>query len=194
MPTEMINNVEMVYGQALLEMAEESGRLDEVADELSQIGELCVSDPDLMRLLGSQVLGSDERAGALDRIFNGRSSDLVYRFLLVVNRKDRLGSLPGIIRAFASLYARKKGIVEVDIHVAERLDSAKLESIAKGIGDAIGHEVVPHQHVEDYLIGGLKLRIGDQLIDGSVVTQLKLLHQKMVASGRDKAAAAIQEG
>ena len=193
MPTEMINNVEMVYGQAMLEMAEQSDRLDEIAEELAQIGELCANEPDVMRLLSSQVLGADERAAALDRIFNGRASDLAYRFLLVVNRKGRLGSLPGIIRAFASLYAEKKGIVEVDIHVADRLDSAKLESIAKGVGEAIGHEVVPHQHVDEHLIGGLKLRIGDQLIDGSVVTQLKLLQQKMVASGRDKAAAAIVE-
>lgn len=193
MPTEMINNVEMVYGQAMLEMAEESDRLDAVAEELAQLGELCANDIDLMHLLGSQVLGIDERAAAVDRIFNGRTSDLVYRFLLVVNRKDRLESLPGIIRAFASLYAVKKGIVEVDIHVADRLDSAKLESIASGIGQAIGQEVVPHQHVDEDLIGGLKLRIGDQLIDGSVVTQLKLLQQKMVTSGREKAAAAISE-
>lgn len=193
MPTEKINNVEMVYGQALLEMALESDRLDPVAEELAQLGELCANDVDLMRLLGSQVLGTDERAEGLDRIFNGRVSDLVYRFLLVVNRKDRLGSLPGIIRAFASLYSEKKGIVEVDIYVADRLDSAKLEAMTAGISQAVGREVVPHQHVEDHLIGGLKLRIGDQLIDGSVVTQLKLLQQKMVASGREKAKAAIVE-
>lgn len=193
MPTEKINNVEMVYGQALLEMAIESDRLDAVAEELAQLGELCANDPELMRLLGSQVLGVDERGEALDRIFNGRVSDLVYRFLRVVNTKDRLGFLPGIIRAFASLYSVKKGIVEVDIYVADRLDSAKLESIAAGISKAVGREVVPHQHVENHLIGGLKLRIGDQLIDGSVVTQLKLLQYKMVASGRERAKQAIME-
>ena len=195
MENERIQSVDMVYATALVEMAQSAGKLDLVAEEMSQLGELLAQDADLRRLLESRILSIEERAAAIDRIFNGQVSDLVYRFLQVVNRKNRLNELSGIVRAFHKLFAEHKGIVEVDAYVADKLDSAKLEAIAAAVGRVLGKQVVPHQHVDETLIGGLKLRIGDRLLDGSVATQLKLVQQKIQAAGREKArgGAAITE-
>ena len=92
--------VDQVYAQSLLEMATETGSLDSVADEVSQLRQLLADQPDLMRLLGSQVLSDEERAASLKSLFEGKVSDLLYRFLLVVNDKGRLDRMPQVFQAF----------------------------------------------------------------------------------------------
>ena len=108
---------------------------------------------------------------------------------MVVNQKDRLGSLPGIVRAFANLVDERQGVVEVDAYVANRLDEGQASAIADRLGASMGRKVALKQHVDEELIGGLKLRIGDKLLDGSVATQLRLMRDKFVQAGREKARA-----
>lgn len=184
---DMVNTAELLYGGALVEMASEGSQLDSIAEEVASLGELLAGDADLSRLLGSRIIPVEQRAASLQRIFKGNVSDLLYRFLQVVNKKNRMPELSGIIRAFGKLYAQAQGVIEVDAFVAKEMSKSKLNDIAKRIGTAIGKKVVPHQRVEESLIGGLKLRVGDQLIDGSVITQLKLMRQRMIEAGRERA-------
>lgn len=186
-----INTVDRLYGGALVEMADEAGALDSMAEEVAGLGELLAQSPELEKLLASQVLSAKDRAASIERIFKGKVSDLLFRFLLVVNKKNRLADLPGILRAFGKGFAEKRGVIEVDIHTADALPADKLAGIAQGIGKALNRQVVPSAHVEPHLIGGLKLRIGDQLIDGSVATQLRLMTNRIVAAGRGKAREAV---
>ena len=190
---DMVNTAELLYGGALLEIARDEGKLDAIGGEMASLGELLDANADLSRLLGSRIIPVEERAASVERIFKGKVSDLLYRFLQVVNKKNRMPDLPGIIRAFGKLYAEAQGVIEVDAIVASEMTKTKLNDMAKRIGDAIGKKVVPQQRVDESLIGGLKLRVGDQLIDGSVATQLKLMRQKMIETGREKARAAASE-
>lgn len=193
MNDQRINTVSLIYAAALVEMADEAGELDAVAEETAQLGELLAANADLANLLTNRILSTDERAGVIDRLFQGKVTDLLYRFLQVVNRKHRMAELPGIVNAFGKLFAERRGVLEIDAYVAQELDEEKLNRIAARIGEALGKQVVPHQHVDPALIGGLKLRIGDRLLDGSVAAQLKLLQQRMTAAGREKVKAALQE-
>ena len=90
------NSAERVYAEALIEMAQEAGKLAEVAQEIDDLKGLVSTVPDAMRLFSSRVLSTDERAKSLERVFKGKVSDLLYRFIQVVNHKDRLGDLPGL--------------------------------------------------------------------------------------------------
>lgn len=185
---QLINDsVDRVYARALLEMAQERGRVDEVADEMDQLGELFKAEPQLRRLLSGRVLGKAERAASLQRLFEGRVSDTVYRFLQVLNQRDRLDKLPGIASAFADLVAEERGLIEVDIYVPQRLDATEAKEVAAALSKALGKEAVLHQYVDESLIGGLKIRVGDRLIDGSVATQLKLMRRRLIEAGREKA-------
>lgn len=182
-----ISTVELTYAQVLLELADETGALEEIAEQMKQIGELIKAEPDLRRLLESKVLSTSERAEALKNIFRGRIHDLVYRFVQVVNEKDRLELTDRIVRAFANLVDKKRGLIEVNVYVASRLDADLLQNVATRIGEISNSTAVVHQDVDPALIGGLKVRVADQLIDGSVATQLRLMGKKMVAAGREKA-------
>lgn len=182
-----------MYAAALLELAEEAGGLDDVALEMAELGDLIAKQPDLGRLMSSRVLSASERASSIERIFKGKVSDVVYRFLQVVNSKGRLEELPAIVEAFSKLVDRKRGIIEVEAQVAVALDGAEAKRVTDELGAALGGTVVLHQVVDPAVIGGMKLRIGDKLIDGSVATQLRKLKQKIVAAGRESARGRVKE-
>lgn len=181
------NPVNRAYAQALFEMAEEQGALDQTADEMDQIGELLHSEPGLARLLESPSLSTSSRSGAIERVFKDRVSDTVYRFLQVLNQKGRTNALRGIVQAFSDLIGERRGIVEVDAFVPERLEPSQANEVAQRIGQILGRQVVLHQYVDPELIGGLKLRVGDRMIDGSVATQLHRMRRNLTDRGRQKA-------
>ena len=185
--TKFTSSLDTTYARALFELAIEASRLDNVADQVAQIGRLWDTNPDLDNLLSSLVLSTAERAGVIERAFKGKVDELVFRFFMVVNQKDRLGNLPVIVRAFANLVDERQGIVEVDAYVTNLLDEGQAGAIADRLGASMGRKVELKQHIDSELIGGLKLRIGDKLLDGSVATQLRLMLDKFVQAGRDKA-------
>ena len=181
------NAVDRAYAQALFEMGQDHDELEALADEVEELGELVASQPDLRRLIATPAIAARKRVGMIERLFKDRVSPTMYKFLHVVNQKQRLSSLPGIVQAFGELMTDHRGLVEVDIFVAERLDEEQAKEVGEGIGKVLGREVVLHQYVDPELIGGLKIRVGDKLVDGSVANQLKLLRQRLGRVGRERA-------
>ena len=187
--SDMTSVLEQTYARALLEMVDEQllGAVDEITAELQQLLDLTQSEPELVQLISTRTMSAADRAGVITRVFKGRITDLIYHFLLTVNEKNRLDQLQGIIRAFVVMTQDRKGMIEADAYVATTLNDEGVQLIASGVGNVIGKQVLLRQHVDPALIGGLKLRIGDQLIDGSVAAQLKIMRQRMINTGRDKA-------
>lgn len=181
------DRVSRVYAQALLEMADAQGKADEIGEELAQIGALAAAQPQLRALLTTPTIAAAERAGVVERLFRGRVSDTTYKFLQVVNNKGRLSDLEGIIHAYRALLDEKHGVVHVEVRVPQPLDAGEIEGVAQRIGSALNRRVVLRQEVQPGLIGGIVVRVGDQLIDGSVATQLRAMRKRLVEAGRERA-------
>lgn len=180
------DSVSRVYAQALLELAQAKGEVDSVAEEAGGLMAL-LGDADLKRLLYGRALSSAQRGGVVEQLFKGKVSDVLYRFIQVVNRKERLSALPGILSAFLSRVSEARGELDVDVYVAEALAGDAGQAVADSIGGAMGKKVQLREHVDPELIGGLKVRVGDRLIDGSVATQLRIMRRKLVEAGRERA-------
>lgn len=179
------DSVSRVYAQALFELAAEAGQDQAMADEIDELGDLLAAQPQLLPLLSTPAITAEQRRDIIDRIFKGNVSDTLYRFLQILAGKIRLAHLPAIVQAYVNLVTEQRGVVEVDIFVPAKLDDAQLQRIAGSIGESLGgKEVAPHQYVDESLIGGMKVRIGDQMIDASVASQLRTMRQQMVRRGR----------
>lgn len=179
-----------IYATSLFELAETSGegatapqKCESTLGELEDIMELARQDAKFGEFLASKILPSEKREKSLNAMFRGRVSDLTLRFLLVLNDKDRLGHLPAIVGAFEQMVQEAYGRVEVDVYTAQTIDQGELASIRDALQRKLGKEPVLHAYVDASLIGGVKLQIGDQLIDGSIRTQLRKLREAIAQDG-----------
>jgi F-type H+-transporting ATPase subunit delta len=185
MPTHT-DAISLVYGRSLYELAHEAGgeeKILEVADELEQICELTRADRMFREFMASPIIDEQRRGECLRRIFSDRVTDLTLRFLLVLNDKERLGHLEAIAAAYDHLVQDAFGRVEVDLFTPSLLGDEQMEQIKQRVRDALGREPVLHRYAEPEMLGGLKLRIGDQLIDGSVATRLRRMRSTLLRSG-----------
>ena len=126
----------------------------------------------------------EKRAETLRRVFDGQVTDVVLRFLLVLNDKGRLGSLDDIADGYGELLNERFGRIEVDVYTVDgALDPSQIEQLAGKVKARLGKDPVFHQYADPSMIGGLVLRIGDQLIDGSVRGQLRDLRESLLENG-----------
>ncbi len=170
------------YAESVLELAEEHGDAEAVGKELAAIAEVLEQNPTFAQFLADPGITHAERDRVLGDAFgNGHASPLVWNFIRVLNVKAKLGLLPQIIAAYGDLYDEKHGKVEVDVTVAHRLDADDLAFVTHRIGEALKKDAVVHQYVDESLIGGMLLRVGDRLIDSSVKGQLAAIRKQMLA-------------
>jgi F-type H+-transporting ATPase subunit delta len=116
-------------------------------------------------------------------MLEGNVDDLTLRFLLVLNQKGRLGHLAPIAAALDERAQRAFGRVEVDVYTAHPVDADELRSIQAQLNASLGREAVVHCYTEPAMIGGVKLQIGDRLIDGSVATRLRRVRDRLSTGG-----------
>jgi len=166
-------------------MAAEAHALEEVADELKQLLPNLGDQRDFTRLIGTPTLTVEERGAVIERVFKGRVHDLIFRFLMVVNRKGRHSLFPGVFHAFLEVYDERHGVIDVDTYSAQPLNDLQKAQITSSLSESLGRQVVVREHIDESLIGGVKLRIGDQLIDGTVAHQLRQMREELITTGRD---------
>lgn len=178
--------IAQVYARSLFELASAAGGHDkivEIAEELEQICELARSDKKFNEFLASPIVDGVARSNSLRAIFNGQITDLTLRFLLVLNAKGRLSRIESISAAYDQAVHEEFDRVEVDVYTPAQLGGDQLETIKQRIKAAVGKDPVIHAYTDPEMIGGVRLRIGDQLIDGSVSSRLRRLRQRLLING-----------
>lgn len=177
-----------VYAAALFDLAKAGGGRDAIEHtqgELEDILEIARQDRAFGEFLASRIVASEARSEALGRIFRGRCSDLTLRFLLTLNQKERLSHLGPIAAAFDELVQKEFGRIEVDVYTAEPAQAGELQQIKARLQEVLGREPVIHSYTDPKMIGGVKLQIGDQLLDGSVATRLRQMRERLAGPGAE---------
>ncbi|MGC4032275.1 MAG: ATP synthase F1 subunit delta [Tepidisphaeraceae bacterium] len=170
------------YAQALLELADSRGVTDQVAGDLKAIAEAVAGDASLKKYFADPSVSHTERADKIGRVFGGQTAEVLVGFLKLLNAKGRLGELSGIAKAFADLLSERAGEQAVEVIVPQALSDSELEDVRVQISTKIGKHARITQKVDESIIGGLVLKIGDKLIDGSVKSQLESMKRRLVAA------------
>lgn len=181
-----VDALAIVYARSLFEAAEaEGGRalVEEIAAEFEEVIELTRRDARFVEFLRSAILPVKARGASLEHIFKGRVNHLLLQLLIVLNRKERLARLAAVAAAYDQLVQEKFGRVEVDVYTPAPLEGDQLERLALRLKTAIGRDPVLHPYTDPTMIGGLRLRIGDQMIDASVATRLRKLRERLATHG-----------
>jgi len=171
------------YAQALFEAAGRAGQVDQVEEELRQIDQILRSSPQLMRAFQAPTIGGPRKVQLVRDIFSGRASELTVRFLCLAVRRRREGVLPRAYQEFHRLANEARGVIPVQVTAAVPLTGDEERSLAAALGRRTGKSVELRLAVDPEILGGLVVRMGDTVMDGSVRTRLRLLRQRLFAGG-----------
>lgn len=169
--------VARVYSRSLLELAEKRGVADDVLDELGEIARHADGDPRFASFISSPLVDPDDRAKALETMFRGKVQDVLVDALQVMNRKGRLEILPTMAESFREEHAVLRGRLEVHVYSAIELTDALRDRLTKSIAEQTGQQVELIEEVDETMIGGIVVRIGDRKYDGSVSRHIQILHE-----------------
>jgi F-type H+-transporting ATPase subunit delta len=170
------------YAASVLDLANQQKQAEALGEELAALRQLVDENPGFREVLTNPVVSVVERQELLDKIFRGRISQLLFNALGVLNQKNRLGLVSQVAEAYHDLLDEQLGKVEVDLTVAQKLSPDQLEQARRRISQALGRDAVLHQYVDDAVLGGAVLRVGDKLIDASVRYQLQAMKEQLLAA------------
>ncbi len=182
--------VARVYADAFLN-AVPAGELGGALDEFrSFVDEVLDRHRDLSQLLLSGTVSRDQKLQLIDRIVQGRASERFTNFLRVLVRHDRI-DLVRLILAQSEIEAEKRsGRRRVQVISAKPLSESDLSKIRERLAVELAIQPVLEPAVDPYLLGGLRIRVGDTVYDGSLRARLKQLRHRV----RERSLHEIQSG
>lgn len=178
--------VDKVYARSLFELADAEGgqdRLESLAAELDELVELTRAEAQLSEFFSSRILAMEDRRASISTMFDGRISDLLLRFLQVLNRKERLARLLSIVAAYEEMVQERFGRIEVSVYTREPISADQIEKIRARLEVATGREPVIYPYTVPTMIGGVRMQIGDRLFDDSIQTSLRNLNELIKEDG-----------
>lgn len=180
-------SVARVYCRAILELAESADVAESLMDELQDVLDLRQLHPGFREFLTSPLVDPRQRRDLLEKIFRGKASDLLVNTLQVLNRHGRLDILETLVEVYRRQHQKRHQQIDVRVTTPVPLSDELRRELAAAASRMVGREPNLVEEVDESLIGGLVVRIGDRKYDTSVATQLRGLRQTL----RDTASRAI---
>ena len=185
--------VARVYAQAYLDAAAAAGIANPLEDLTSFHDDVLQPNPQFARLLTSEVTTQEEKLGILERVVAPRASQFLTNFLRVLARHGRLVLLPLILNEAWLEQERREGKRRVSLTSAFPLSADQLGQIVNRLRSSLPYEPVVITETDPSLLGGVVIRVGDTIFDGSLRTRLKDLQFRLrerylheIQSGRDR--------
>src|SRR5689334_12239796 len=186
--------VARVYADALLGVAEQRGQAEEVGRELrSLVTEVYAHAPNVEATLSSPAVKRSAKVPVLEHAFKNNVSDLLFNFLNVLNAKDRLSLVRHVAAAYGDILDERAKRVRVSVRSAVPLSDEQTERLKQAISQATGLEPVVAAKVDESLLGGMIVQVGDQVFDSSVRYRIEAMRNQLLArssyeiqAGRDR--------
>jgi F-type H+-transporting ATPase subunit delta len=173
-----VEEIAQVYARSLFEVAEEASKLDDVREQLGEIADALASDRDLQVFFFSPYFSTQEKAEGLDKAVSG-AEPIVVNFLKLLIEKHRMPALMRIRRAYNALWEEYNKLLPVQITSAVELDKKVVKHIGDQISEQTGRKVDLSATVEPDILGGIVVRVGNQVLDASIRRRLELLRKQI---------------
>ena len=172
--------VAAIYGKAIFDAAASSGDQAEVIEQLdSLVADVLEPSPALDALLANPLVSAEDKLALIQAIFSGRALPLVLSFLQTLAKNERLGYLRSIVDYVHQLKNEASDVRQVAATTAVPLSTELEQRLKESAGSLLGCQVELETDVDSSMLGGVILRIGDTVYDGSVVKRLEQLRKQM---------------
>ena len=172
--------VDRTYGSAFFELCLEAGKVDEYTAEICQVKKVLEAETEFMELLNHPNIGGEAKEKMLKECFEGKLSEPVFRFLLVILRARRQDMIMEIFDDFMERVRVNKRIGQAWVTSAVALTDAQKKTIEKRLletTDNVSYEM--SYDVDERLIGGMRIRVDNIVVDGSVKYELHAMTREL---------------
>jgi F-type H+-transporting ATPase subunit delta len=170
------------YAEALLELARKANDLRGWGETIDGIANAVETDRRLRVFLESPRVSAQKKNEVFQKAYGAMLPPNFVRFLQALVRNRRQMLLPQIAHEYNDLVDQVEGRVHASVTVAREADDTDRMLITEQLSRAFGKTVVPHFHVNAEILGGVVVRVGDTVLDGSVRRRLSTLRAKMLGA------------
>jgi F-type H+-transporting ATPase subunit delta len=173
-----MEEIARVYSEALFEVAQDRGELDEIHDQLDEVADAIAENRDLQVFLFSPYFSSAEKREGISRAITGAEPELT-NFLELLAEKHRMPAIFRIRQRFDDMWAKEKRRLAVRLTSAVQLPSNVVEQVGKEIEEQTGQTIELSTDVDENILGGLVLQVGNMVLDASVRNKLERLRKEV---------------
>jgi F-type H+-transporting ATPase subunit delta len=173
-----MEEIARVYAEALFDVAKQRGDLDEVHDQLGEVADTLSTNRDLQVFFFSPYFSSEEKRDGISRAISGANPELI-NFLELLAEKHRMPVLFRIRARFDELWAKENKRLTVTVTSAVELDPSVAEEVGTAIEQQTGQTIELNTVVDDGIIGGLILQVGNMVLDASIHNRLEKLRKEV---------------
>jgi F-type H+-transporting ATPase subunit delta len=173
-----VEEIARVYAEALFDVAKDKDKLDRIQEELSEFAGALSDDREMQVFFFSPYFSSAEKREGLDRAVSGADTEFV-NFLELLIEKHRVPLVFRIQRQFEALWKEENKKLDVTVTSAVELDSDVVEKVGKEIEKQTGRSVELRSAVDEGIVGGLVLQVGNMVLDASIRNRLEKLRKNI---------------
>jgi F-type H+-transporting ATPase subunit delta len=179
-PFDLIEAAENLATEAALDAADARGELEGVEDELFRFGRIVAGDPALSRILTDRAAPAAGKGALLDRLLSGRVSPVTEQLLRNHLTRTSVGTAEVAIERLSEVASRRRGQSVAHVIAAAPLTAAQEQRLSDVLGRVYGRAIGLQVTVDPAVLGGLVIRVGDEIIDGSVLRRLDDAGRRLV--------------
>jgi ATP synthase F1 delta subunit len=173
-----VEGIARVYADALFGVAKDRGRLDAIREQLGQVADAIAGNHDLQVFFFSPYFSSAEKRDGIARVVSGGDPELV-NFLELLAEKHRMPAIFRIRRRFDEMWAKEKRRLEVRLTSAVELPSDVVKDVGSQIERQTGQTIELASDVDENILGGIVLQVGNMVLDASVRNKLERLRKEV---------------
>lgn len=175
----MIDIIANRYAEALFQLSEEENITQKIYDELSEVVDVVKNNKDLENVLKSPLVSKGEKIDLIEKLFSNKINKHLKNFLKILVEKGRITSLKPIKLTFKQLLNDKNNIIEGTAITAIPMTKNKIKELEEKLSKKYNKNVTLENQVDENILGGVLIRLGNTQIDGSVKTRLNNIKDQL---------------
>ena len=177
----MAKLISKTYGDALLEIAGEENKVDLLLEEVTAVMAILKDNPEFSKLMNNPRISVDEKQTVMSNVFEGRISNELMGFFSMIVNKGRYDHIDEILTYFQDEVKKIKGIGVAYVTTPLELSDTQKKNVEKKLLETAGFKQMEmHYDIDTELVGGMRIRIGDRVVDSSIHTKILKMQQEMM--------------
>ena len=177
-----VNDVARVYANSIFDIANEKNILPQIEEELKVISDVMTEESNFRNYLNSPGINNDSKKGFVDKVFAGKISEYIVNLLKLLIDNGRQSVVGEIYKAYVELNDIANNRQRITVITQSNLNATLLDKIKLEIGKKLGKEIIVTEQVDESILGGIIIKIGDLVIDGSLAKGLKNIRRNLLNS------------